>query len=169
MGIHWLQLLFVLLAGGAFFGAWRAWSVRSPTTGSARRSAYLSDQTAARAYGAVRRLLDRHDFDLLRASSSSTLIHRLRFDRHRALALYLRQIRREFAAQSRWARECAARNNAPELAFRAMRQALVFYPLYALIRMQAAVGWIVPVSVDPTPLLRRIRPLREMQVNRQST
>ena len=163
MDLAWTHILFALVGVAVLTGAWRSWSVNRPILRS-RHSRYASDASAGLAYAAIGRLFDRGDFAMLKGISG--LSYRLRAKRQRALTLFLGQLRREFATQSRWVRECAAANDAPELAMFALRQSLQFYPLYCLLKVQATVGWVTPIALDPTPLLRRIEPLRELRASR---
>ena len=161
MDISVLQLSFAAAAVVALLYAWRSWVYGRPSA-SRRRSHYLSDENASRAYNAAQRLFDRRDVALLQATAPS-LVRRLRAERHEALRLYLRQIRLEFAALSRFVREAAAANGAPEMAAAAARQAFAFYPSFALLSVLSYLGWMGPVTVNPAPLLRRLQPLRELR------
>ena len=161
MDINVLQISFGAAAIAALLYAWRSWVHTHPSS-RRRRSHYLTDESASRAYSAVERLFDKSDYAFLQ-STAPFLTRRLRAERHEALRLYLRQIRLEFAALSRFIRETAAANGAPEMAAAAVKQALAFYPLFALLSLQSYLGWMGPLTVNPAPLVRRLQPMRELR------
>ena len=135
--------------------------VRGRLVGSAgrpRTSAYRTAESCERARVAFVRLSRSDDAAYLRTSPA--LASRLRRERRRIVANYLRQVRAEFATTATRARELSAVSDSPEVAARVLKASAAFEALYFLLRLEVWLGAWLPVRVDVSALTRRLSALQ---------
>jgi len=149
------------LCGALVFAAFVGRSRQDVLHRSLRPSSYRRLETAEAAHCAFSRLSRADDWDYLRSvPRSSALASRMRSERRRVLASYLRQARVEFVELAAQARAYSAVTDSPEIASRVLKATLAFEALHLLLRFEVWAGAWLPLRADVSGLTRRLSALR---------
>jgi len=164
MNTMWM-LMMVTAAAAVVFGLllWRlSRRAAAPDCFEEERDSAELAGLALEAFQPMSRLFAEEDFAFLAARDPQhpRLWKALRRHRRRVLRLFLQELRSEFQRVYEVCRHLAPASPDPSFGPLITRQAAAFYALFLLVDLRCALGWFLPLRVDPTGLLAPLGRLR---------
>lgn len=151
----------VFAVAGLGLGLWQLVRVRR----HGRRAAppELDQPAPLHRYGPMARLFDGRDLQFLKSQRGwqPGMATRLRLQRRNVLSLYLRQLHADFRQCWTRCRAMAPSSESSEFAPAAVKQFLIFYGLYTVLRVHCLLGFLVYVRTDVGSLLAVLQGLQQ--------